>query len=267
MDPDTPTRRVLCLGSSTVAFPEDEPETSFPAFLKRDLAHLAPTLTWEVTNAVAYAYANMPQRCTDLVGRYNPDFIFFTCSAIYADDSVLNSIQQRWPRLHGPASKVLKRIEGPGGAPAYGGSSVGARVARLARGAARLTVGMAPLVSLEVATKATIESLRAITGPNRFVICRLTVGAERDTSQYSESRRRIEAFNSAVSAECEDLGVTYFDMKREVHRAGMEYTYAPDGIHGDLSVREFSATLVARRMVELAGMKSEADRPVQTAEG
>lgn len=254
MDDATTTRRVLCLGSSTIAFPEDEPETSFPAFLKRDLSRLAPSIAWEVANGVAYAYANMPQRCLDLVERHKPDFIFFTCSAIYADDTVLNSIQQRWPRLHAPAAKVLKRLEGPGGAPVYGGDSVKGRLARAARGIARRTVGMAPLVSVEIATQATVESLRTIVMPDRVVICRLTVGPERDSSQHSETRQRIEAFNAAVSAECEAMGVTYLDMKQEVQRAGMEYTYAPDGIHGDANVRECSAGLVARRMLELAGI-------------
>lgn len=59
MASERPVRRVLCIGSSTVRYPEDRPALSQPGLLQAQLERDQPDQVWEVRTAVLYPFENM----------------------------------------------------------------------------------------------------------------------------------------------------------------------------------------------------------------
>jgi hypothetical protein len=171
---------------------------------------------------------------------------------VYAEESVIYRVRERWPRIYPAARSLLARLEAPsGGIPAYNQPSLAGRAANLARRAARRWIGVAPLVRLDVATRATVETLQTLADvPGLPVFCRLTVGGVRDSEQAAEMRRRIDQYNSTVIEACELHGFRWLDVAAELASVGRDYTFEPDGLHGDLAVREFTANLVAQFIEE-----------------
>ena len=257
----TDARTVLVAGASSVQFPPASPLTALPNLLKLELERRTPGTAWDAPAALLYPTPSMPERAMALIERFKPDALYFICSAVYAEETVLFSIQKRWPRLYKPATSISKLFEGPEGEPAQGASSVPRFVFRVARGAAKGLAGVAPLVALEDAIDATVRTFRAIaTVPNLSVACRLSAGGVRDASQTPEIRRRVDEYNTAVSAECVTLGFTPLDIVAEMTQAGLDYTYEPDRIHGNLEARRFSARLAATAILrDLGHVAPESD--------
>jgi hypothetical protein len=235
------------MGASSVEFPASQPEIALPNLLRLELERLTGE-AWTAPSALLYPTPNMAERALDLVHKRTPDALYFICSAVFAEETVLFSIQRRWPRLYGPAAATGRRLEGPAGAPAPASSLKGIAF-RALRGVARRITGMAPLVDLDAAIASTGETFRALAPlPELPVAVRLTAGGVRDPSQAAEIRRRVDAYNAAVSAECEALGFTVVDIVAEMRRRGSEYTYEPDRIHGSLEARRLSAQLAAEAL-------------------
>jgi len=239
-------RTVLVAGASSVEFPPGSPVIALPNLLKLELESSTPGIVWDAPAALLYPTPSMPERAMALLERFKPDALYFVCSAVYAEETVLFSIQNRWPRLYKSATSISKLFEGPEGEPAQGASSLRGLVFGAARGAAKRLAGVAPLVDLEDAIYATVRTFRAIAAvPYLIVACRLSAGGVRDISQLPEIRRRVDEYNKAVSAECVALGFTPLDIVGEMRQAGLAYTYEPDRIHGNLEARRFSARLAA----------------------
>lgn len=250
-DSSVQAHNVLVLGSSSAQFPAAHPELALPPLLKAELQARDPQGNWDVSAALLYPSADMATRGAALIDHRKPDVAVFICAGTYADETVLVSINRRWPRLRRPASAISKWFEGPRGEP--GGKSRSPR--DLAFGpvhaAARKVFGVAAIIDLATAIEVTVETLRALAAvPGLTVVVRLTAGGTRDPSAAEEEKRRIAEFNSAVGAECERLGIWAFEPRQEMEAAGLEYAYEPDLIHGNLAARTFTAQLVAGVILE-----------------
>jgi hypothetical protein len=113
------------------------------------------------------------------------------------------------------------------------------------------------MVTMEEAiasTAATLQELAA--GTDMPLACRLTCGSFRDQSQTAETRRRVTAFNKRIAEECRRLGIGVVDLVGEMAAAGLEYTFEPDMVHGDLAARRFCADRAAALL--LAGQSGAA---------
>lgn len=250
----TNTRTVLVAGASSVQFPPGSPLIALPNLLKLELESSTPGTVWDAPAALLYPTQSMPERAVALIDRFKPDALYFICSAVYAEETVVHSVQRRWPRLYKPASTLAKLFEGPAGEPAQGSSSLRGLVFTAVRGAARRVMGVAPVVDLEDAIDITVRTFRAIAAvPNLSVACRLSAGGVRDLSQTPEIRRRVDEYNKAISTECVALGFTPLDVVAEMRQAGLTYTYEPDRIHGNLEARRFSARLAAAAILSDLG--------------
>jgi hypothetical protein len=195
----------------------------------------------------------MAERAGSLIERHKPDAVYFVCSAVYAEETVLFSIQRRWPRLYPAANAIEKRLEGSSGSPAAA-SSLKGLLFRTARAGVRRATGVAPLVDLDDAIESTVRTLRVMAAvEGLIVVCRLAAGGVRDLSQEKEIRRRIDAYNLAVGSECASLGFAALDIVGEMRRAGLEYTFEPDRIHGNIEARRFSARFAAGVILERLG--------------
>ncbi len=244
----------MIAGASSVQFPPGSPLIALPNLLKLELESSTPGIVWDAPETLLYPTPSMPERAVALIDRFKPDALYFICSAVYAEESVLFSIQKRWPLIYKPATSISKLFEGPEGEPAQGASSVRGLVFRAARGAAKRVAGVAPLVGLDDAIDATVRTFRAIAAvPNLSVACRLSAGGVRDLSQTPEIRRRVDEYNKAISTECVALGFTPLDVVAEMRQAGLAYTYEPDRIHGNLEARRFSARLAAAAILSDLG--------------
>ncbi len=256
------TRSVLVAGASSVQFPIPQPEIALPNLVKLELESSDPGSVWQAPAALLYPTPTMPERAMALLDRHKPDALYFICSAIYAEETVLFSIQRRWPRLYGAANAIEKRLEGPAGQPPAG-ESVRGKLFEVFRKSAKRLTGVAPLVDLEAAIDSTVRTFRAVAAlPNLSVVCRLSAGGVRDESQTREIRRRVDEYNRAVSAECRSLGFTPLDLVGEMRHQGLEYTYEPDRIHGNLEARRFSARMAAAAILKDLGLPRQEASPV-----
>jgi hypothetical protein len=238
------------MGASSVQYPTWEPATALPNLVKLELQEALPGTTWQTSAALLYPTPRMAERAASLIERHKPHAVYFVCSAVYAEETVLFSIQRRWPRWFPAANAIEKRLEGAGGSPAAP-SSLKGRLFRAARAGVRRATGVAPLVDLDDAIESTVRTLRAMaTVEGLIVACRLSAGGVRDASQEREVRQRIDAYNAAVGSECASLGFASLDVVGEMRRAGLEYTFEADRIHGNLEARQFSARFAAAAIQE-----------------
>jgi hypothetical protein len=250
-------RKLLVLGSSGVEYPSDRPELSLPNLLIERLQAAQPDVTWEVATGLLYPTQSMASRAVALLEQHRPDAVFFICSAVYAEETVVFSVRRRWPRLYRPATRLATLFEGPFGEP--GGSKGGLRskLYGAGRNVAVAVAGKAPMVTMEEAiasTAATLQELAVRT--DMPLACRLTCGSFRDQSQTAETRRRVTAFNKRIAEECRRLGIGVVDLVGEMATAGLEYTFEPDMVHGDLAARRFCADRAAALL--LAGQSGAA---------
>lgn len=239
-------RTVLVVGASSVRFPPASPEIALPALLHNELVARVPGIDWRTPAELLYPSPRMAERGRALLREHRPDVVYFVCAATYAQETVLFSIHRRWPRLHGPAARLAALFEGPAGEPAQGTKSPRSALFSAMQGVARTAVGVAPLIDLEPAIDSTIETLRVFADePDLAVIVRLSAGGVRDPSQQDRVKQRVARYNADVEAECSRLGFTAIHPVAEMRRAGLEYTYEPDLIHGNLEARRFNARMVA----------------------
>jgi hypothetical protein len=246
-------RKLLVLGSSGVEYPSDRPELSLPSLLIERLQTAQPDVAWEVATGLLYPTQTMAPRAVALLEQHRPDAVFFICSAVYAEETVVFSVRKRWPRLYRPAARLATLFEGPLGEPGGGEGGLRSMLYGAGRSVAVAVAGKAPMVTMEEAIASTGAALKRLAArTNVPLACRLTCGSFRDQSQTAETRRRVAAFNERIADECRCLGIGVVDLVGEMAAAGLEYTFEPDMVHGDLAARRFCADRAAALLLNRA---------------
>lgn len=244
-------RRVLVFGSSQVNYTDSGDSGTTPILMLANLKKLAPETEWVVQSGVVYPNASLVERASQLVERTKPDVILFVPgSNTFAEESVAFSIRKRWPRLYGPAMKLIGSGKAAAGGRAVGSDSARGLLFRLPRAMGRKTFGMAPLIEPKVAHEATRDLFRYLESLGLPVACRLAMGHHQQPEQTETIAARTREFNAMVADECKRLGYHYVSINEAFEARGWDYILGPDNLHETLETRERSSRIWAELVLD-----------------
>lgn len=251
MEPLTKARRLLVLGSSSATFAEDGEADSLPYLLQTSLSDLDAS-TWRVVAQAVYQMPNMRVRALQAIEHYEPTAVLLLLAGnVYAEDSVMYSLYHRQRRLYRLASRAIPAVKAQAGGGSEGAPSARGLLFRLPRLAARRLFGMAPLIPIEDAISATIETLEALAAGETPVLCRISIPSVQQADQAEIVHARIRLYNERIMKECERLGIPWFDAIEALKDEGLSYRMVSDGLHMDFDTRRAVATTTARRLLAI----------------
>jgi hypothetical protein len=244
--------KLLVLGSSGVVFANSPGAATLPGLIADELARLHQEDDWQVEAALLYPAANMALRVDSYLDRFEPDMLLLTLGATaFAEESVMYAIRRRHPRLYPLAERLISGAKRAAGGAAAGSPSLRGATFRVPSALARRVFGLAPMIELDVALRATIEALELIASRATPCLCRLANGHFQHAEQAAVVSRRTEVYNGAVTVACERLGIPWYAQRQALMDAGLPYELSEDGLHTDFETRRRVAALAAARITEV----------------
>ena len=255
--------KLLMLGSSGVRFSDPEEGRTLPELIEDEL-NRSEAGTWKVDSELVYPMPNMPERVMSYVEKHMPQALLLTLGAtVFAEESVMFNIRRRFPRLYGPASRLIAAGKALAGGGPEGSASVRGAVFRAPGRLAARVLGTAPLVEPADALNATIATLELVAAlPNLPVACRLANGHFQHRDQAAEVARRTATYNERVREACLRLGITVYGQRDAIAERSFGYTMSGDGLHTDYETRERAAAVAAVYVLQALGAAGEAGKRV-----
>jgi hypothetical protein len=247
-------KTLLILGTSNLTYAEASPSDSLLSMVEERLA-ASGSQAWQIVLEPLQPGRSMAERAAECTRRHEPDAVLLHLAAApFAFEFVTNRVRRRWPRAYSGALRLSQTLKTLAGGLETNKRRSPRRLVYLGpEWLALRLIGGEVSIPVEHAIENTRAALEALA---RFedidVLCRLPVGqqpAPRARTQRMEARLRL--YNSAVAATCRLHNIAVVDVLARFTEAGRRITYARDGIHCDLRMREYEAGILASEIERL----------------
>ncbi len=238
---------LLILGTSNLTYSETTPQETLLSMVQERLA-ASTSRDWQVIMESLRPGRSMAESAEAFTREHQPDAVLLHLAAApFAFEFVTNRVRRLWPRVYSLAVRLSQRLKLLAGGTADGqGTSSRRLIYVVPEWLALRVIGAEVSIPVEYVienTRATIEALARF--EDVAVLCRLPVGQRPAPAARAQ---RMEALlrqhNDSVASTCRQRNVDVIDVLPRFTEAGRRITYAPDGIHCDVRMREFEAGIL-----------------------
>jgi hypothetical protein len=251
--------KVLLLGSSGVNYSDTGPANSLTNLLAAELSRRAPHVTWTCECENIRPFSDMPERVQQAVEREQPDVVYLAPAASYFTYAfVVLRLRRLAPRLYKPAvalSRHMRRLAGGG---LEGSPSPRGWLFRGPHWLAERLLGTEPSIGVDDAIENVSASLRYLVKQESLVTLFKvpTMSTDLPADRSAVYGRRLDRFQRALSAVCEERRMPYYELRQAAAAAGMPIERGGDGLHWTLETRKWEAGLLAGLILQHLGLEA-----------